>query len=320
MWLGRFSVRNSVLINVVMVAILAVGAYSFLAIPRELMPEITFNWAFVQVSYPGASPEEVEQLITEPLEDAIDDVDKIDMVTSGSSEGASFISVKFEQNLSDDEFDKRYQDLRTAIDSTPLPDGAEDPVFIKLDTQTWNPVISVIVSGDLPETRLKEIAEDLDDRIMQIKGVARIIDAGIREREVWVEIDPDKLDRLGVTLPEVVQALRAKNVNIPGGTVTGGRSEYILRTLGQFGALGEISEVVVRSYDSGHQVRIRDVATIRDTWQEAMILSRLNGLPSMTLNITKKSGESTIRIVRDVKKLVDEYRVASLPSGAHLDI
>ena len=126
MSLARFSIKNPVLINLIMITILVVGVYCFISLPRAAEPDISLNWVFITTVYPGTASEEMEQLITKPIEDEIEDIEKIDLITSVSLslEGASFISVKFEQNLRENEFDKRFQDLQTAVDKVRLPDAA----------------------------------------------------------------------------------------------------------------------------------------------------------------------------------------------------
>ena len=320
MSLARFSIRNPVLINLIMLTILVVGVYSYISLPRELAPEIPFNWVFIITVYPGASPEEIEQFITKPIEEEIEDVEKIDLITSTSSESASVISVKFEQNISEREFDKRFQDLSTAVDKAVLPDAAEDPEVTELSTSVWMPMINVVISGSLPEHQLKDIAEELEGLIKQAEGVSKITIAGIRDREIWVEVDPDRMDSLNLTFPQIVSALSAQNVNVPGGNVRSGRSEYILRTLGQFQDGEEIKNVIVHTYPSANQLRVRDVASVRDTFEEAETLARFNGRQAVTLSVAKKAGSNTIAMSKQVKEIVKEYEASKLPDGAYLDI
>ena len=159
----KLSVKNPVLANMIMLAVIVLGAYSFISLPREEAPEINFNWAFIITAYPGASPEEVEQLITIPIEEEIADVDKINMISSVSGEGRSSISVKFE-DIGDAEFYRLYQDLRAEVDKvTDLPTGAEKPRGFRLNTSTWLPVVSVVLSGDLPEGEMRELADRLKE-------------------------------------------------------------------------------------------------------------------------------------------------------------
>ena len=161
MWLARLSVRNTILVNLVTMTVLVLGTYAYIALPRELSPEFKFNWVFITATYTGAAPEEVEQLITKPIED----IDQIDLITSTSSESVAFISVKFEQDLSDDEFDKRFQELQTELNSVALPEAAEDPEVMQLDTNSWQPVVGVVVTGGVSEAERKTIAENLEDLI-----------------------------------------------------------------------------------------------------------------------------------------------------------
>ena len=319
MFLARFSIKNHVLINLIMITVLVVGVYSFISLPRAANPEFTFNWVFIITAYPGAASEEIEQIITKPIEDEIDGIEKIDLLTSTSSEGTSVISVKFEQNISDDEFDKRFQDLRTAVDKVNLPDGAEDPYVMSIDSSHMAPMLNVVVSGELPEKRLKAIADDLENAIQEIEGVGTITLAGVRDREIWVEVDEARMDSLNLTLSQIIGALSAQNVNIPGGTIKSGRSEYLLRTLGQFTGAEEIANVIIHSYPSGNQLRLRDVARVSDTYEEAETLARLDERQAMTLSISRKSGGNIISIVDQIKALLEEYRTTKLPAGAYIN-
>jgi multidrug efflux pump subunit AcrB len=319
MFLARFSIKNPVLINLIMLTILVVGVYSFISLPRSFNPEFSFNWAFIITVYPGTASEEIEQLITKPIEDEIEDIDNIDLITSTSSEGASVISVKFQQNISDDEFDKRYQDLRAAVDEVSLPDGAEDPEIMAIDSTHMAPMLNVVVSGELPEKQLKGIVDDLENAIQEVEGVGTITLAGVRDREIWVEVDQDRMDSLNLTFPQIVAALSAQNVNVPGGTIKSGRSEYLLRTLGQFQDTEEIENVIIHSYPSGNQLRVRNVANVSDAYGEEETRARLNGRQAMTLSISRQSGGNIISIVKEIKELLEEYKAEKLPDGAYIN-
>ena len=148
----RLSINNSVLVHMITIAVIVLGSYMLINMPRELERDMSFNWAFIWVTYPGVSPEEIEKLITKPIEDEIADVNKIESITSTAAEGFTGISVKFDQNISRDEFDKLYQDLRTELDKVQnLPEDAEDPAMFKLESNTLTPVIDVVIAGDFPE-------------------------------------------------------------------------------------------------------------------------------------------------------------------------
>ncbi|MCK5733360.1 MAG: efflux RND transporter permease subunit, partial [Candidatus Latescibacteria bacterium] len=317
----KISVDNPVLVNMLMIAVIVLGTYSFLTLPREAMPNIEFNWAFILTIYPGASPEEIEQLITIPMEEEIQDVEKIDLISSESSEGASFVWVKFEQ-MSDDEFDKVFQDLRTEVDKVrDLPEDAEDPNVIRFNTELMMPIINVVLSGDRPEGEMKEWAKRLREDILNIEDVAKVNTAGVREREIWVEVDPDRLYGYGLRLQQVMDALRVSNLNLPGGDIKMGRSEYLIRTVEEFDEVDQIRNVIVHTFrPGGGQVKVRDLAQVRDTYEDARTRSRLDGQPAITLSVMKKQQGNSIRLTDEIKDIVKDWEARKLPENVKITL
>ena len=327
----KISVNNPVLVNMVMIAVIVLGTYSFITLPREAAPNIEFNWAFILTVYPGASPEEIEQLITIPLEEEIQDVEKIDMITSTSSEGASFVSVKFEQ-MSDDDFDKVFQDLRTEVDKVrDLPADAEDPDVMRLNTGLMMPVINVVLSGDRPEAQMKEWAKQLREDILDIKDVAKVNVSGVRDREIWIEVDPDRLYGYELSLMQVIDALHASNLNLAGGDIRMGRSEYLIRTVGEFDEVEQIQNVIVHTYGPGGQVhpvgysisngvKVGDLARVRDTYEEASTLSRIDGRKAITLSVMKKTQGNALKLTDQIKQITKEWEERKLPEGAKITL
>lgn len=313
----RISVNNPVLVNMIMIGIIVLGSYSFLTLPREEMPEINFNWIYIVTTYPGASSEEVEKLVTIPIEEEIQDVDKIDMISSTSAENNSIISVKFEM-MDQDEFDKRLNDLRSELDKvTDLPEDAEDPYVFQLKTSTWLPMLNVVVYGDVPEEVLKDVGEELEERIGNVKDISKVTLAGVRQREIWVEVDPSRLEAYHITLHEVVDAIKMMNLNMPGGRISTGRSEYLVRSLGEARDAQDIGKIVIRRTDGPRGIRVDDVADVRDTFEEPDTYSRLDGKKCITLIIQKKTEGNTIRLVEEIKKIVEDYR-PKLPDGVEI--
>jgi multidrug efflux pump len=297
-----------------MTGIILAGLLAFFKLPREAVAEFSLNWAFIMTSFSGVSPEEVEKLITVPIEDEIADVERIESITSTSSEGFSFISVKFE-TMSDDEFDKVFQDLKGEVDKVKdLPEDADEPEVVDFSTQDFVPMINVVVSGDISEKGMKKLADDLKDDILDIKNVAGVELAGVREREIWVEVDPERLNSFDLSLNQVIGALSTYNYNVTGGNVQMGRSEYLVRTMGEFKSLDEIKKVIVRTNKLGGYVRVSDFAEIKDTFEKPKILSRLDGKPSVTLSVTKKVKGNSIEIIDQIKKLVKEHQAKLPPS------
>ena len=319
MSIPKLSVGNPVLANLLMIVIIIFGVYAWIVLPRELTPEISFNSATVTTFYPGASSEDVEKLVTVPIEDAIEEnVNKIDIVLSVSSEGRSLITVQFEE-ISEREFDKEFQNLRTAVDRVnDLPtEILDEPQVQELDISTGFPVLTIVVGGEISEDQMKEIAEDLKDEILEIRNVSAVRLAGVREREIWVEADPDQLKAYNLPIEAVINALRTHNLNLPAGTLEMGTSEYLVRTMGEFNNLQEIENTIIRARPTGTPLRVRDVATVSDTYEKPRTLSHINGKPSISLTVQKKTEGNTIKLVAQIRELV-ERRKSDLLDGAEL--
>jgi len=315
MWLAKFSVRNPVLVNLIMVAVIVGGTLSLISLPRELMPDMSLNWVFITTSYPGVAPEEIEKLITIPIEDEVSDVDDIDLISSVSSEGLSFISINFE-DMSDDEFDKRFQDVRQEMDKvTDLPEEAEDPALLDFGTADFIPLVAVVLSGNISEFEMKKIAEDMRDDLLDIENVGRVELSGIRDREIWVEADPNRLNAYNLALTQVISAIRNQNLNVPGGVIKMGRTEFIVRTIGEISNPEEIKDVIVRWGSGGNHVRVGDVARVIDTFEDAKTTSRKKKKKSVMISITKKGGGNSFRIVDEVENVLERYKNNRFPSG-----
>ncbi|MDA1192223.1 MAG: efflux RND transporter permease subunit, partial [Candidatus Poribacteria bacterium] len=319
MSIPKIAVGNPVLANLLMIAVIVFGTYAWFALPRELSPEVTLQTATVMTFYPGASPEEVEKLITVPIEDAIEEgVGKIDLMVSTSTEGRSVITIQFEE-ISDRDFDKQMQNLRSSVERVgDLPDDLpDDPRVQEVDISDGFPMLTVVVAGKRSETELKKIAEDLRDEILDIRNIASVRLAGVREREVWVELDPDRLAAYGLSSLDVMTALRADNLNLPAGTMGIGKSEFIVRTLGEYRSLAEIEDTIIRTARAGSPLRIRDIASVSDTFEKPRTLSRVDGEPSISMTIQKKKEGNTIALVKELRELVAE-RQPQMPDGVAL--
>ena len=192
--------------------------------------------------------------------------------------------------------------------------------MFKLESNTLTPAIDVVVAGDFPEKERRELAEELQDEIEAVEDVLEVSVYGIRDRQIWVEVDPDRLDRYSLTLQQIVGALAAKNMNIPAGELKIGRLEYLLRTVGEFDSIDQIQNVIVQQIPGGGKIRIRDVAQVRNTYEEATVIPRLNGKPAITLSVAKRGEGSTTQIVDTVRAIVDKYRTTRLPEGAEITL
>ena len=318
MSIPKLSVNNPVLANLIMVAIIGFGLYAWLVLPRELTPEISVYSAQITTMYPGAAPETVEKLVTAPIESEIESVNKIDYILSTSSEGRSIITVQFEE-LSDREFDKQFQNLRAAVDRvTDLPtEILEEPDVVEMDISSGFPMLTVAIGGRISEEQMREIAENLRDEIRDINNIAAVRIAGVREREIWVEVDPNRLEAYDLPISEVANAVRSHNLNLPAGTLEIGVSEYLVRTMGEYQNVQQIEETIIRAEPTGAPLRVRDVARVSDTYEKPRTLSRINGAPSISLTIQKKKEGNTIQLVKQIRELLDRRR-PDMPEGTEL--
>jgi len=305
----KFSVRNSVLVNLIMILMILAGLFALSRLPRELMSKIEMNWVFITTIYPGISPEEIEELITKPIEDAIESVDRIDFISSGSEEGQSFIGVKFE-NIDSDEFDKRFMDLRAEVDAVArtLPKDANDPYAMSFSSADFMPMISVNLSSDLPEKEIKQIVESFKDDIIQIKNVSKVEISGLRDREIWVEVDPGRMNAFNVTFDEIVNAIASKNMNIPGGTLKSAKSEFLIRTIGEIENPDEIKNIIMRINPKGGYIKVENIANVLDTYKDYRVKSRLDEKPVVSLSISKKEKGNSIEIIDQIKEIVAQYQ------------
>ncbi|MBN2708739.1 MAG: efflux RND transporter permease subunit [Calditrichaceae bacterium] len=311
--IAKFSVRNPVLVNLLMIGLFIYGGVSLFQMPTELNPEVEFNWVFINVIYTGASPNEIENLIIDPIESEIQDVDDIDEIQSTAGEGIGFIMVKF-KDMSQSEFRERYVDLKAEIDKVNLPEEVEDPFIDSFNSGDFVPVITVNMSHTIPEENAYHIADELSDDIEDIPGVAKVQVSGLAEREIWVEVNPEVINSFGITFNEIVMSLMSRNINIPGGTISFGKTEYFIRALGEYKSVKEIEETIVRKLPDNTFIKIKDIAAVKDRREEMVILSRLNLEPSITFSISKTSDANSIDVIDEIKSLVDSYQEKS-PEG-----
>jgi len=313
----RAALARPVLVNLVMAAIVAGGIFCAVTLPQEAIPDVSFPWIFIVAADNGVSPEEIEKTITIPLEEKLQNLDDLNSMISNSREGLSFIWLKFD-TMPEDEFARRLQDTRTEVQKVKLPDTAEDVDISQFRTQDFAPLITVVVQGNMPEHTLKRISEDLREDILDIPKVARVEIAGVRDREVWIEVDPARLERFGVTLDEVGASIRRKHLNLSAGDLQTGRMDFRVRTTGEANRILELQDVVVRAGPNGGHVRVRDLARVRDTFQDEITRSRLNGQPAASLVISKKKDGNSIRIIDAIKSVAARYEAERLPEGAQI--
>ncbi|HEX5707713.1 MAG TPA: efflux RND transporter permease subunit, partial [Pyrinomonadaceae bacterium] len=316
--LAEICVRRPVFATMIILSLTVVGAFSFFSLGVDLFPKIDFPTITVSVVNPGASPREIETEITERVEAAVNTISGIDELRSTSVEGVSQVFVQF---LLDKDVDVAAQEIRDKVNliRSDLPETAEDPVIIKLDTDAA-PVLRIAVSANKSLREVTDIADkDIKERIESINGVGQVQIVGGARREIQVWLDPDKMRAFNVTVPEALAAVRSQNLELPGGRVDEGARELTVRTMGRIVSPAEFNHIAV-SLRGGYAVKISDIGYVEDGTEEQRTAARLNGQPAVTLVVSKQSGQNSVEVSDAVKERLAELQPALERKGVRTQI
>ncbi len=305
MKVSDLAIKNRISIFVMTGAVIFLGFMSYLSLPRESAPSINIPIVFVATPYFGVSPADVENLVTQPIEKRLEDLANVKEISSTSSEGISSVVIEFDTGV---DIDNAIQKVREAVDlaRTDIPDDVEESSVQEINLDDI-PVLVINVAGTQSLVTLKDIAENLEQRIEQIPGVLDVTVAGGLEREVQVNVDPDRLVYYNLELDDIIKSIRQENLNMPGGSIKTGTLRYAVRVPGEFTTPEEIGELVVKTRNR-QPITISDVAEVRFAFKEETTLARLNGLPCVSLNVQKRGGENLIQIADAVKSLLEQER------------
>ncbi len=301
---ARFTVSRPVFTTMVTLIAVIIGAVALSRLPIDLMPEVTYPTLTISVTYDNASPEEVEELITRPIEQAVAAVAGVESINSNSSEGVGNVRVSFTWGT---DIDVAANDLRDRLDRimNQLPDDITRPQVRKFDISA-TPVLILGVSSPMDPLELRRlIDEQMSYRVERVAGVASMDVWGGLEREIQVNLNPDKIGALGLSLDGIRQALRDANITVPAGEVERGRLEITLRTPGQFTTLDELAATVLAVRD-GAPITLDQVAQIEDTHSKISRIVRINDEPGVRLAIRKQPDANTVQVARDVLREVEQ--------------
>ena len=317
MLISNAAIRQRSTVFALMLIIVIVGVYSYATLPRESTPDITIPYVLVITTYEGVASSDIESLITNPIERKLRGLKHVEEIRSVSAEGSSMITVEF---IPDVNIDDAIQWVRDKVDQAKgdLPDDLEnDPQILEVNMAEF-PVLMIAVSGDVPETLLKGVAEELEEHIEEVPGVLDVVLTGGREHQVQVEIDPDRMAAYQVSFNEIVTAVARENVNIPGGSIDIGKGKYLLRIPGEFTDPAQIDNLIMVVRD-GRPIYYKDLATIDFTFEDAKSHARLGGKPSVTLAVKKRTGENIIEVTDRVFALLQAAQPL-LPEGVELAV
>ena len=303
MSVSRFAVHRPVFTVMVTLIVIILGGVSLARLPVDLMPDITYPTLSVYTSYENASPAEIEELVTRPIEEAMSAVPGVQEVSSSSSEGFSRVRISFVWGTN---LDEAANDIRDRLDRviSRLPDDADRPSLRKFDIASF-PILILGASSQLDPVQMRRIIDDeVKYRIERVPGVAALDVWGGLAREIHVDLDPDKLKALEIPLDTVMGRIRTANVTLAAGTIETGNYEVTLRTPGEYTNLDELRDTTV-AVRQGAAVHLSDVADVVDEWEKVTRIVRVNGQPGVRLSVNKQSGTNTVDVARRVLKEVD---------------
>ncbi len=298
--LSHISVKRPITTVMVLLMVVLIGTVSLIQIPQDLFPNIQLPVALVMINYPNASPEEVETMITKPVEEQLAAVENLDSIYSLSSSGSSITAVQFSTDT-DMNFATLNMREKIALVQDYLPDEASDPIVMKMDMNAA-PVMQIYVSGDMPLTDLyNKIDGDLTNSFKRVDGVASVSLVGGIEQEVAVKFDQEKLTGYGLTLSSVSQMLAAENLNLPSGTISKGSTEVIVRTIGEFKNVEELSKYPI-TLPTREIISLQDISTLSMQEKEQTSISRVDGRTAIGIMITKQSVGNTVDVCKAIEK------------------
>ncbi|MCJ7628419.1 MAG: efflux RND transporter permease subunit [Longimicrobiales bacterium] len=312
------STRRPVAVAMLFLAVILLGIISFVRLPIDLLPDVSYPRLVVYTSYPDVAPAEVERLVTERVEAQGAAVPGVERVTSVSREGVSLVTLRFAWGT---DMDFAMLNVRERLDNIreSLPETASRPRILRVDPDS-EPIMAISVAGGADLWATKEAAESVfRRRLEQLDGVAEASVTGGLDREIQVEVEPRLMDSYGLTFNQVSQALALANISAPGGTILRGRYRYPLRTLGEFQTVDEIGDVVVGRQRApagaaGTQggfrlVRLSDIARVIDGFAERESVARYNGHESVGILVFKESGANTVQVAESVEEVLEQLRV-----------
>lgn len=306
-------IRRPVFTTMVVLLLVVFGLNSYPTLGIDLNPDVDFPIVNVTITYTGASPEEIESLITKPVEDAVSSVSGIKTLSSISREGSSQTTIEFEfgtdAKLAANEVREKVAGVRRR-----LPDEIDEPVVQRFDISAQAILYFSISSDVRSRGEIRKIATDVvKDELQRLDGVAEVNVYGASEREIQILLDPHKLEAYNITYQRILELVNSHNINTPGGRVKEQGTELTVRTIGKYRNVQDIKNIIVDN-QQGRLIRLSDVADVVDGWEEERVYARTNGTPSVMLAVQKQSGSNTVDVAERVKKQIEHMQTNVLPS------
>lgn len=303
MFLSDLAIKRPVFITMIMSALAFFGILTFSRIGIDLYPQVDFPVISVCTSLPGADPQTIETTVSKPIEDALSSISSIKHLYSTSAENLSQVVIEFdlEKNI-----DIAYQEVLAKIGTIrdKLPDDIEEPIIEKEDLNAA-PILALLVSGKLSTGDLSYLADKIiKERLQSIDGVGRITVVGKRERTIWIDLDPKKLEGFHLSIDEVIRALQAQHIDLPGGPLKKGPITFSLKTKAEYTNVQDFEQVVI-AYVHNAPIHLSDISTVIDGFEDPYSLARFQDQQALTLLIRKQSGKNTVSVVKALKQNIE---------------
>ena len=316
--LSSFSIDNStsVIILTLIISVLGLGAYR--TMPKESFPEIVIPTVYIGTPYPGNSPVDMENLITRPIEKELKSLNNVKDIKSTSVQDFSSIVIEFTPGV---ELSKAIQDVKDAVDKSKseLPtDLDQEPNVLEVNTSDF-PIMNVNISGPYSEQELKRYGEYLEDAIEKLPEISKADLAGTIEREIQINVDPYKMESVGVSFNDISGAIQTENMTVSGGSIKNGDFERTLRVDGEFTSPEDLLNIIVKT-DQQKIVYLKDVAQIKDTFKDRTSYARSKNLPVITINVTKRSGENLLDAADKIKEIIETTKANRFPENLEISI
>ena len=317
MFLTDISLKRPVFATVIVIALLALGALSYIGLPINENPEVDVPMITVTISLPGTAAEQLESKVTKKVEEAVGQISGVKHISSTITESFSQTAIQFSSGTPVNVAAQDIKDKISSIRGT-LPQDINEPIIQKFDLAAV-PIISFVVTSPLSNKDLSQVVEDeITKKLNTVKGVGSVTTYGAQVREIHIKLDKEKMAALNVTTAEITQSLQSDNIDRSSGKVSNGDKEVSLRTNGTVNEVNDFLNILVANRQ-GTELRIKDIAQVEDTIKERDSLSYYKGEESIGIDIVKQSGENTTQVVDDLKVKLAEIQ-ASLPKDVKIDI
>lgn len=311
-------IRRPVFTVMLVMLLVVFGLKAYPSLGIDLNPDVDFPIVTISVSYTGASPEEVESLITKPVEDAVSALSGIKNLSSVTREGVSQVIIEFEYGTDAKLAANEVREKVAAIRKR-LPDQVDEPVIQRFDIGSQAVLFMSLSSDSKNPAEIRKLAVDVvKDELQRIDGVADVSVYGAAGREIQVQVDSKKLEAYKITMSQVLDAVNSQNLNAPGGHVIEKGTDLTVRTIGKYKDIEDIRNIIVANQD-GRLIKLNDVANVVDGLEEARTIARANGVPSVLVSVQKQSGTNTVDVANRVKAAVDNLQT-TLPQDVKVQI